>query len=830
MSLIKAQGAGDASTGLYGFTIDQSLRFEDSDSPSLKRDQSSTASSSDKAFTFSCWFKRGNFGSYQVLLGTEEGGDREYFGFMDTHYFIYQFNNGTNLISNRVFRDVASWYHLVVAVNINESTAADRQKIYVNGSQLTSFSSANYYGSGDTVNFMKSGIETRVGGLNSSYANSFNGYLAEVHFVDGSALAPTSFGETKAGIWIPKQYTGSHGNNGFYLPFDDSGAIGDDESANTNDFTVTNITATDVVPDSPTNNFAVIANDKGGTSQGYTEGNLHANQDGSGGGSYAAKATMLVPMDSGKWYVEALADTADGSGAGLGTYTSDSINRQGTIAYYYNGNIVVADDIIHYYSDGENNGQIYQDGQQQSGLAAAGDKGIIGMLVDTDAKTVQFYVNGSAAGTAVSMNNTTDFVGAQLHGHNTRPFMFNFGQDSSFADRKTSGSANAQDANGIGDFYYTPPTNAKAFCTANLPDPAIDPAQDEEPADYFDIQLWTGTGSGQSFSNFTFQPDWLWFKNRNGNSDHAIFDSVRGVNAGLTSNNTNDENTSASGSQDLVSFDNDGFTTGTPSQYGSLGSNTLTIVTWAWRGGGSASSNSAGDITSSVSANTESGFSIVGYTGDGTSATRTIGCGLTKKPEAVILKNRTSDSVSDTWFVWHTAFGTASPSKYMTLYNGDGVAASGVFVDGSFSDNSGNALFAVDGSYNGVNKSSTTYIAYCFHSVEGYSKFGSYTGNGSADGPVIVTGFRPAWVMIKSTGASSNGWYIYDNKRENYGTLVDAMLYANLDSQEDNGSRDLDFLSNGFKPRLTDSNVNNNNSTFIYFAFAEQPFKYANAR
>jgi len=813
-----------AASSFYDYNINQSLRFPQ---PTGGGYLSRTFGSNGGDWTWSGWVKRSTIGAAEFLFASSSTSNPYvtaglYFGSGDKLSY-QQFSNAVgytvNLESTAVFRDVSAWYHVVATYDEDGNIV-----LYVNGTQVASASTSSTY---RTIN--KTTYPHYIGNrtYQSNPGGDFHGYMAEIHFVDGSLLAPSNFAETKTGIWVPKEYTGSHGTNGFYLPFDDSSAIGDDESANTNDFSVTSLQATDVVLDSPTNSFAVIlANDKGGTSQDYTEGNLHANQDGSGAGSYAAKSSMLTPMNSGKWYVEALSDATTASGAGLGTYTADTMNREGTASYYYTGNIVVANDVIHYYSSGG----IYQNGQQQSGLATVGDKDIIGMLVDTDAKTVQFYVNGSAQGTAVTMNNQTDPVGAQMHGHNTRPFMFNFGQDSSFGNRKTSGSANAQDANGIGDFYYAPPAGAKAFCTANLVNPDIDPVNDEESADYFDIQLWTGTGSGQSFSNFTFQPDWLWFKNRNGNSDHAIFDSVRGVNAGLTSNNTNDENTSASGSQDLVSFDNDGFTTGTPSQYGSLGSNTLTIVTWAWRGGGSASSNSAGDITSSVSANTESGFSIVGYTGDGTSATRTIGCGLTKKPEAVILKNRTSDSVSDTWFVWHTAFGTASPSKYMTLYNGDGVAASGVFVDGSFSDNSGNALFAVDGSYNGVNKSSTTYIAYCFHSVEGYSKFGSYTGNGSADGPVIVTGFRPAWVMIKSTGASSNGWYIYDNKRENYGTLVDAMLYANLDSQEDNGSRDLDFLSNGFKPRLTDSNVNNNNSTFIYFAFAEQPFKYANAR
>ena len=807
-----------AASSFYDYNINQSLRFPQ---PTGGGYLSRTFGSNGGDWTWSGWVKRSTIGAAEFLFASSSTSNPYvtagiYFGSGDKLSY-FQFSNAVgytvNLESTALFRDVSAWYHVVATYDEDGNIV-----LYVNGTQVASGSvSATYR----TIN--KTTYPHYIGNrtYQSNPGGDFHGYMAEIHFVDGSLLAPSNFAETKTGIWVPKEYTGSHGTNGFYLPFDDSSAIGDDESANTNDFSVTSLQATDVVLDSPTNNFAVIADDKGGTSQDYTEGNLHANQDGSGAGSYAAKSTMLMPMDSGKWYVEALSDATTASGAGLGTYTADTMNRVGTASYYYTGNIVVANDVIHYYSSGS----IYQNGQQQSGLATVGDKDIIGMLVDTDAKTVQFYVNGSSQGTAVTMNNQTDPVGAQLHGHNTRPFMFNFGQDSSFGNRKTSGSANAQDAKGIGDFYYAPPAGAKAFCTANLPDPEVDPALDEEPADYFDTQLWTGTGSGQSFSNFTFQPDWLWFKNRNGTSDHAIFDSVRGVDAGLTSHSTSVENTAASGSQDLVSFDNDGFTTGTPFQYGSLGSNTLTIVTWAWRGGGSASSNSAGDITSSVSANTESGFSIVGYTGDGTSATRTIGCGLTKKPEAVILKNRTEDSVSDTWFVWHTAFGTASPSKYMTLYNTDAVAASGVFVDGSFSDNSGNALFAVDGSYNGVNKSSTTYIAYCFHSVEGYSKFGSYTGNGSSDGVFVYTGFRPAWIMTKRTDSTSS-WLIVDNNRNTF-NVVNSYLIPNGSNAEATATIS-DFTSNGFK--LRGGTHNESGGSFIYFAFAEQPFKYSNAR
>jgi hypothetical protein len=195
----------------------------------------------------------------------------------------------------------------------------------------------------------------------------------------------------------------------------------------------------------------------------------------------------------------------------------------------------------------------------------------------------------------------------------------------------------------------------------------------------------------------------------------------------------------------------------------------------------------------------------------------------------VILKNRTDDSVSDTWFVWHQAFGTASPSKYMTLYNTDAVSASGVFVDSSFSDNSGNALFAVDGSYNGVNKSGTTYIAYCFNSIEGYSKLGSYTGNGSADGTFVYTGFRPAWVMVKRTDSTAS-WQILDSKRNTFNDADDCLFPDTNGVEATTTSNNEDFLSNGFKCRGSGNRSNASGSTYLYMAFAEMPFKYANAR
>ena len=237
-----------------------------------------------------------------------------------------------------------------------------------------------------------------------------------------------------------------------------------------------------------------------------------------------------------------------------------------------------------------------------------------------------------------------------------------------------------------------------------------------------------------------------------------------------------------------------------------------TIVTWAWRGGGSAVTNDDGSVQSSVSANTEAGFSIV--THDNGSGTRTVGHGLNSAPELIIEKKR--DSSGD-WLVQTTVIDGSN--DYLRLNTTVGK------TDGS-----------------GASPTSTVYtpnvgggadcLAYCFHSVDGYSLVSTYVGTGSTDGPFVYTGFRPAWLLVKSTGGSpaNNGWYLYDNKRNNFGTLVDVQLYANLSSADDDGSRDVDFLSNGFKPRLTDVNVNASGVSYLYLAIAEQPFKYANAR
>ena len=296
MSLIKAQGAGDASTGFYDYSIDQSLRFEDGDSAHLDRTFGSGGNR--KTFTISAWVKRGNISSVQYIMSASEVTNNVFRFNADNTFTFYSTFSGSvyGLTTAAVFRDISSWYHVVGVMDTTNSTAADRLRFYVNG--------VRQYGGTDTVSSITQNTDSdwnnanehQIGRYYSGGGQPLDAYLAELNFVDGQALEPTSFGETKAGIWIPKDYTGSHGTTGFYLPFDDSSAIGDDESANTNDFTPNGLAATDVVLDSPTNNFGTM-NHLQPTNNTYSEGNLRIPSL-----SVYNRGTFVV--SSGKWYFE----------------------------------------------------------------------------------------------------------------------------------------------------------------------------------------------------------------------------------------------------------------------------------------------------------------------------------------------------------------------------------------------------------------------------------------------------------------------------------------------------------------------------------------------
>ena len=321
-----------------------------------------------------------------------------------------------------------------------------------------------------------------------------------------------------------------------------------------------------------------------------------------------------------------------------------------------------------------------------------------------------------------------------------------------------------------------------------------------KPTDYFNTVLYTGNGSTQSITGVGFQPDWVWLKLRSTTGNHGLYDAVRGATKRLQSNQTNAEDTITS----FSSFDSDGFTLSEASQ----NNNGETFASWNWLAANGTASNSDGSITSTVSANTTAGFSIVSYTGTGSNAT--VGHGLGVAPKMIIVKKY---DVTGSWGVYHHSLGN---SNHLYLQNTDASTSSSTIFNSTSPTSS---VFSI-GANAISNGSSNTHIAYCFAEKKGFSKFGKYVGNGNNDGTFVYTGFKPAWIMTKmSSGVQT--WNIFDNRRNGYNP-TERNLQASLSNAEDTG-RDLDILSNGFKQRNGGAEGNGNNSTYIYMAFAEEP-------
>jgi len=332
-----------------------------------------------------------------------------------------------------------------------------------------------------------------------------------------------------------------------------------------------------------------------------------------------------------------------------------------------------------------------------------------------------------------------------------------------------------------------------------------------QPNDYFSTKLYTGTGSSNAITGVGFQPDWVWIKKRNATGQHQLFDAVRGVTKRVYSDSTDAESTSAT---TLTAFGTDGFTVGSNS---GINGSSDTIVSWNWLANGQGSSNTDGSInTTYTSANTTSGVSISTYSGTGSAAT--IGHGLGAIPQVMIVKNTYQ---AEHWIVYHHK-SNATPEDYYLRLN-DTTASSDFPMWNDTAPTS--SVFSV-GTSTSVNQAGGTFVAYCFAEKKGFSKFGSYTGNGNADGSFIYTGFKPAFVLVKETGTGN--WIIKDNKRPIY-NQNDTYLFANTSDAESSASTlGMDLLSNGFKLRATAGDMNGSGTEIIYMAFAEEPLVSSN--
>jgi hypothetical protein len=755
-------------------------------------------------WTLSWWTKRGivDTGGYGMFSTNSSSTFFDQIAWSGNGLEWIVTNSGGTIVgrldTTAVYRDPSAWYHIVAVWDSSNATAGNRMRLYVNGAQVTSFTT-NTNPAQNTNSNWNNNIASGIGVNNngSSLSQYFDGYFAEVNFIDGQALTPSSFGTYDTnGVWQPIKYSGSFGTNGFYLNFGNTTStttLGYDTSGNSNNWTTNNISLTagstyDSMTDSPTVSSASVANyavfnplDKGA---GITLSNANLTAYSNAQGGYIARSSITV--SSGKWYWEAT-QTAQGSAAtnnmvnGICPPSDSTVNilgyTVGSYGYIDTGNKA-------------NNSTVTAYG------ATYGLNDIIGIALDLTAGTLTYYKNGVSQGVAFTGINGTFMAAVSDRGGGVSKeptWAINFGQR---------------------PFTYTPPTGFNALNTYNLPTPTI-----ANGAQYMAATTYTGTGATQTISDggnntigTTFQPDFVWLKSRSASTDHALYDVVRGATLDLASNTVAAETTQATG---LTAFGSTGFTIGALAK---INTNAATYVGWQWKANGSGVSNTNGSITSTVSANTTAGFSVVTFTG--TFAAATVGHGLGVAPSMIIVKTRTQASVD--WAVYHTSMG-ATNGMYLNATNAQ-------FATSTWWNNTSptSSVFSVAGAAQ-TNGNAQNMVAYCWAAVAGYSAFGSYTNNGSADGAFIYTGFRPRYVLLKRTD-STGDWIIFDTSRDTY-NVVSNELYTDSSSAEITGTGRIDILSNGFKIRITTSEPGyTNGSTMIYAAFAENPFNSSRAR
>jgi hypothetical protein len=771
-----------STTGDYA--INNSLRFRRSATAYLSRTPASVGTQT--TWTWSGWVKRSIFGSQQKILTAGSTGSLfASFEFIAGDNFqFYAYNGATNayLVTTQVFRDPSAWYHIVFAVDTTQATASNRIKIYVNGTQVTAFSTSTYPSQNFTFPINNNVIHN-IGRDNVNAGDYFDGYLADVNFIDGSQKAASDFGETDTttGSWKPKAYTGTYGTNGFYLKFSDiattsgsNAGLGKDFSGNANYWNTNNISVTagvtyDAMSDVPTLTSATVANYAvmnpltGASTMTLLDGNLNTSST-----AYGVHRYGTIGVSSGKWYWEASPTAMSGASNGMLVGISNDISETGATLVGIRG-----------YLSGNGNKYTGSSGSAYGATWTTND--IIGMALDLDAGTLTFYKNNVSQGTAFT--GLTGQWFPLIRTDATVTSFINFGQR---------------------PFSYTPPTGFVRLNTFNLPDSTI-----KKGNTVMDAITYTGNGSTQTVTGLDFTPGMLWIKDRSAITNHQVNDQVRGVGRELQP----DETSAETNNNIVTAFNSNGFSI---SSNGNVNANGNSYVAWSWKANGAGSSNTSGTITSSVSVNATAGFSVVTWTGNGTIGA-TVGHGLGVAPSMIIVKQR---SGTEGWPTYHISLGA---TKYLNL-NQTIAAATSITRWNNTTPSSTVITLYNDAATNG---SSSTYVAYCFAEIAGFSKFGSYTGNSNADGPFVYLGFRPEFIIVKRSD-SGNYWVMQDSSRSTF-NVVNKYLAADDPLAEATSSQvNIDFLSNGFKVRSSFDIINA--GTYIYMAFAENPFKNANAR
>ena len=756
------------SAGGGGFPIGNSLRFRGAQF--LAR--TPTVTGNQQTWTFSLWLKRGKLGTKQNIFNPRTGGDEHnenQFCFLaDDRLQIY--DSGGNWMSmkpSQVFRDPSAWFHFVAVSDTGNATQAERIRLFINGERVTAFDTATYPALNRPMGWNRAVLH-EIGRYAYGSSDSFDGYMAEFHNIDGTALAPENFGEyNNDGVWVPKEVTDlTYGTNGFYLDFSDPNDIGADRSGNGNSWTATGFELTntsdhhyDWMEDSPTDNFGTFNPlCVPGTNGTALDGNLHVSSTATSSGS-TFTGSIPISTQGSKWYWEyyvgtwydgypiltcwTTAYTGDNIGGGVcgmsgkGTqYKADGTFLLNELPGYTTGDICM-------FAYDPSNGNIWM------------------------GKNGTWFLSGDpAAGT-----NPTDTATATQ-------------QESLFPAVSLYNGASCVVNYGQRPFAHTPPEGFEPLSTAELSAVAI-----TNPSRHFQTVLGTGANILSSAQS-TFSNGLWWIKDRANSNQHQLVDSVRGGNEALNC---------------------PGLST---ASYVAPSGNS---AAWCWNAAGAPVENTDGSITTQVAANTAAGFSIMTFTAGTDATAQTMGHGLDKAPEFVISKSRTDNS--KTFPTYHKDAGLG----YLLLNADEPFAAVSTYW--------GTVTDSTIGYSSTVGRSNRVgdMVYYCWHSVPGYSSIGSYVGNGDADGPFVYTGFAPAFLLIGKTspGAGWN-WQLRDRKRPGYNVNNNELRANSSVSELSSSTETIDFLSNGFKPRSANGATNESGYTYIYMAFAEHPFGGSN--
>tara|TARA_R100001510_G_scaffold23207_1_gene20374 strand:- start:6561 stop:9008 length:2448 start_codon:yes stop_codon:yes gene_type:complete len=767
-------------------TIANSCLFENNVSSYLSRTLSSNGSGT--TVTFSCWVKRdiltqGLIGSV-IMMHSNVSTNSEILEFNSTdnlHY--YEVTSGTrkwNFATVRTFEDTTKWYHIMVARNTTEDSPDDRVKIYVDGELLTDSDFQDGSGAldlikpakNDTGYWNQTTYDAVVGNTNNGSYIDGAGYLAEVNMVDGTALTPDTFGvtDTSTGRWIPKTLSGiTYGTNGFRLTFQNNDAVanlGYDYQTSDRSGTTNDFSVTNLAT---TNQTTDSPTQNFATLQGtggtLSEGNLKLVT----GNTERAHHNATLKPKSGKYYAEFTCNAMGRSEVGVVStlnvpYSSSATRLPAT-----------SDESVAGYMYYGYNGRVYYDSSNKYDVTYATytTNDLISIALDLDNHTVEFFKTtydsvSASYGSRVSQGTL---------GLPNSNYIFAVGDGA-------AGYGGGWTANfGQRSFIHTPPTGFVALQQDKLP----------------------STAKGIS--------GLVWTKNRDASDDHQWYDSSRGAQQVIESNTTSAEATVADGLQKFLAggqqIEDDV----------SINTNGESYVSWNWVANGGTTENIdvGGDITiaSVVQKNTTAGFSIVQYTGNG-SASQKIGHGLSQAPEFIVTKRLDG---TQSWHLYHSSQG---PTKYALL------DSTGTFQSSTlpWQDTSPDATWFSVGSGN-TNQNTQTYVAYCWHGVDGFSKIGKYRGNSSStgDGPFVFLGFKPAWVLIKNVGDASQ-WRLFDGARNTFNP-VNKSFRANATNTDhtDNTYYLMDFLSNGFKIRgQASTDLNSSSYDYAFLAFAEHPF------